>query len=452
MPRSRRSPPTAARNAPFAAPAAALLALALAASCAGRAPRPALPDRAAPAAATGAPALALVQTRPVETALGDPGLAETLPAWLALIRDARETLDLEHFYCSDWPGEPLGEVLDEIGRAAARGVRVRLLLDARMHRTYPRPADSLGRVPGIEVRVVDMARIAGGVQHGKVMIADGRAVFVGSQNLDWRALRHIHELGALARDARLARAFADVFELDWAAADTSGRPAGRDTLAALRDGLGGTDRGPWPAALPLAPGDTARVTPVFSPRGFLPDSTLWDLPRLVALLDGARDEIVLQLLQYGHGRAERLVLDDALRRAAARGVRVRLVISDWVAGGRAVATLRALDSLATVEVRLSTLPEWTGGYIPFARVEHCKYLVVDGRRLWIGTSNWEPGYFTSSRNMGLVIESSTLAAAARRVFETSWGAPSAAPIRHDAEYPPKVRGEEPPPGSVRYGG
>uniref|UniRef100_A0A832MJU1 PLD phosphodiesterase domain-containing protein n=1 Tax=Eiseniibacteriota bacterium TaxID=2212470 RepID=A0A832MJU1_UNCEI len=441
MPR-RPTPPRPASRA-----LALVVAVALACPAAGAADAAAASGRGGPG-----PAIRLVQTRPVETRLGERDLAPSLETWLALIRGARATLDLEHFYCSDWPGEPLRPVLDALGDAAARGVRVRLLLDARMHRTYPRPADSLGRVPGIEVRVVDFARIAGGVQHGKMMIADGEVVFVGSQNLDWRALKHIHELGVLVRDRRVAAPFAAVFELDWAAADTSGRAAGRDTVAALRAALPDAGPGPSPVPLALARGDTVRVTPVFSPRGFLPDPARWDLPRLVALLDGARREIVVQTLQYGHGREERLALDDALRRAAARGVRVRLLVSDWVMGSRSVATLRALDSLATVEVRLSTLPAWSGGYIPFARVEHCKYAVVDGERLWIGTSNWEPGYFTASRNMGLVIEGRTLARQARRVFETSWRAPSAAPLRHDADYPPKVRGEQPPPGARAYGG
>jgi phosphatidylserine/phosphatidylglycerophosphate/cardiolipin synthase-like enzyme len=331
-------------------------------------------------------------------------------------------------------------------------VKVRLLLDARMHATYPRPADSLGRLPGFEVRVVDFGRIAGGVQHAKAFVVDGRVAFVGSQNLDWRALAHIHELGALVHDDRVASVFADVFELDWAAADTSGRPFGRDTVAALRARLGAAGHPPLPIPVVLGRGDTAHVVPVASPRGFLPDSSLWDLPRLVAMIDGARDEVLLQVLQYGHGRSERLALDDALRRAAARGVRIRMVVSDWVMGTRNVETLRSLDSLAAVRVRLSTLPEWSGGYIPFARVEHCKYLVVDRRRLWIGTSNWEPGYFTGSRNLGIVIESRTLARQASRIFEISWRAPSASPIRHGVDYPAKVRGETPPPGRRVHGG
>src|SRR5439155_26468648 len=137
----------------------------------------------------------LVETRPVETALGDPTLPTAQAEWLDLIRGTRSTLDLEEFYFSERAGEALSPVVEALVGAARRGVRVRLLLDAGMHRTYPLPADSLGRLDHIAVRTVDYHRLAGGVQHAKFMIADSRVAYVGSQNLDWRALKHIHELG-----------------------------------------------------------------------------------------------------------------------------------------------------------------------------------------------------------------------------------------------------------------
>ena len=88
----------------------------------------------------------LGETRPLETALGDPSLPAAREVWVEMLRGARRSVDLEHFYLSRRAGEALDPVLDEIGRAARRGVRVRLLLDASMHRTYPQPADSqIGR-------------------------------------------------------------------------------------------------------------------------------------------------------------------------------------------------------------------------------------------------------------------------------------------------------------------
>ena len=82
----------------------------------------------------------------------------------------------------------------------------------------------------------------------------------------------------------------------------------------------------------------------------------------------------------------------------------------------------------------------------------CKYAVVDSIEVWVGTSNWEPGYFHGSRNVAVTLRNRRLALEARRVFETSWQAPGAAAVRPDEHYPPKEHGETPPPGKRKYGG
>ena len=393
----------------------------------------------------------LVESRPVEYALGDPALPATLDVWLELVRGARARLDIEQFYLSSWPGEPLEEVLDALGAAARRGVRVRLLLDARMHATYPLPADSLARLPGFEVRLVDFRRLAGGVQHAKFLLVDGRTTFLGSQNLDWRALEHIHELGVAIRDPRVTADFARVFELDWSAAAPPGRAP--DTTRAAVAPQHPHPAGTLPYRIVQAPGDTVLLWPSWSPRSFVPDTALWDRDRLVRVLDGARHEVVAQFLSYGLGerRLRDDALDRALRRAAARGVRVRLIASDWQAGA-GLAALQELARLPGIEVRLSTVPEWSGGYIPFARVEHCKYAVADTLLTWLGTSNWSPDYFHASRNLAVTMRNRPLARRARAVFETSWRAPGAAPLAPDSAYAPRIHGEETPPGRTRYGG
>jgi len=133
-----------------------------------------------------------------------------------MIDGALRSVDLEHFYLSHWPGEPTGPGAgcDRSGCRAGRAGSA----DARpgMHATYPQPADSLGRLAGVRLRLIDMKKVSGGgVQHAKLMIVDDEQVFVGSQNFDWRALKHIHELGVRARDPRIADLFARVFESDW---------------------------------------------------------------------------------------------------------------------------------------------------------------------------------------------------------------------------------------------
>ena len=62
--------------------------------------------------ALAAPPIQLVETRPVESVLGNPSLPSPQPVWIDMIRGAKKTLDIEQFYLSTWPGEPMEGVLD----------------------------------------------------------------------------------------------------------------------------------------------------------------------------------------------------------------------------------------------------------------------------------------------------------------------------------------------------
>ena len=82
---------------------------------------------------------------------------------------------------------------------------------------------------------------------------------------------------------------------------------------------------------------------------------------------------------------------------------MQLLVSHWNTGAKNLPALRQLHKEANIEVTIATIPEWSGGFIPFARVIHAKYMVVDSLHSWIGTSNWGPGYFHPSRNLGLSV-------------------------------------------------
>lgn len=182
--------------------------------------------------------------------------------------------------------------------------------------------------------------------------------------------------------------------------------------------------------------ETIQVWPVYSPEACIPDERLWDEKRLVSLIDGARSEVVVQVLTYSaldeNGYYD--VLDDALRRAAGRGVTVKLLVSDWVKVTPKIECLKSLEVLPNIEVKLSTIPQWSGGFVPYARVEHCKYMVVDGKLSWIGTGNWERSYFREARNAGLVIEGGSIGKLLRDVFYKSWDSKYAFEVRPEVKY------------------
>src|SRR5262249_39413562 len=163
----------------------------------------------------------------------------------------------------------------------------------------------------------------------------------------------------------VAKTFEDVFETDWAASDTTQPVAVRDRKPAK-----------WPIAFEQD-GVKGELWPSASPRPQSPGSLPWDRDVLVGRLDAAKHEIVAQFLSYGVGGAPGRAgsgstdstLHKALVAAAGRGVKVKLIVSDWEIGGRGEPDLRALAAVPGIEVRVSQVPEWSGGYIPFARVE-----------------------------------------------------------------------------------
>lgn len=372
----------------------------------------------------------LVESAPVETVLDHPDIRDAWQVWPEMIDGAKKTLDLAEFYVSDDPDHPnsrLVPVIQAVERAAARGVKVRLLAEKAFQKTYPEILASLGAKPGIEVRIYDFGALGGGVLHAKYFLVDGREVYVGSQNLDWRSLTHIQELGARVIEPSVARAFAAVFETDWTLA------AGGDKRfrAKPADDLFPTQVGDAP--------DAPRITPVFSPEKWLPDGTLWDLPRLVQMIDQARSTVRVQLLTYKPSSRDGSyfdTLDAALRRAAHRGVQVQLLLADWSKSKGTIEGLKSLQVVPNIDVRLNTIPQWSGGFVPFARVGHAKYMVVDGRRSWIGTGNWEGDYFTQSRNAGLIVDSPAVGERLDRYFADAWGSPYAYEVDPCADYEP----------------
>ncbi len=374
----------------------------------------------------------LVESVPVETVLDQPDLPEARDVWPEMIASARSTLDIEVFYVSADPArdDALDVVLAAVSAAAARGVRVRLLADRGFHKTYPEWIDAIGGLPGAEVRLLDARRLWGGVQHAKFFVVDDRACFVGSQNWDYRALEHIHELGARFESAAVATAVGAVFAHDWALAGGGTPPT--DVAAA----------GPW--ALAADGGAVATVRFAASPPQALPPGVPHDEPLLVDLIDRAAREVRLHLLSYGVAERDGTyyaTLDAALRRAAARGVQVKVILSNWAKRAAALPHIKSLAVLDNVEVRFTNIPPWSGGAIPFARVEHPKYLVKDDDEAWLGTANWGRDYFHESRNLSFFIAGGPVAGDMARWFDTSWNSPYAEVVDPCADYAPPPRGE-----------
>ena len=352
-----------------------------------------------------APATQLVQSIPVETELADPAIPFAKDAWVDMIRGAKVSVDAGEFYVTNRAGSALEPVLAELEKAGARGVKVRFLFSAKMLNEDPASVARIRRIAGAEVRIFDLTGVSRGILHAKYFVVDGREAALGSQNFDWRALEQIHELGVRTSDPRIVTRLSELFAIDWQFAGGHKLPA-----------------------LPARPPITARpaVEVVASPPFLTPRDLRPSIEALVELIGQAKQTVRVQLLTYSPVAGQDRfwpVLDNALRAAAVRGVKVRLLVSDWVLGGRALPHLKALSLIPNLEVRIASIPEAKEGHIPYARTIHSKYLVVDETHLVLGTSNWEESYFTESRNIELIFRDSPLAVQAARIHDRLWNSP-----------------------------
>jgi len=382
--------------------------------------------------------ITFVESVPTETDLDLPELPDAPAVRLDLVEGAKHSLDIFTFYFSPNPDGigPLQPILAAVEDRALQGVAVRLLSDRKFHDTYPETTDRLGTVSGIETRLIDGETAwGGGVLHAKGMIIDGQRFFIGSQNWDWRALEHIHELGALVVHEALAGDLARIYALDWAL-------AGGETPPPVRDDV--DDEPTWSPVrmLTTAAGVPCEAVLAASPPHALPPNIAWDLPLVVDQIDAAAERVRLQLLNYNPGDRHGgwwPELDNALRRAAARGCEVQLIFSNWAKVSYMLPHIQSLAVLPGVEVRFTNIPDWSGGFVPFARVEHAKYLTCDGRALWLGTGNGARDYFYQSRNVSLFLRGEGCTAAADAFFERSWTSPYAETVDPCGEYEPPRR-------------
>jgi phosphatidylserine/phosphatidylglycerophosphate/cardiolipin synthase-like enzyme len=400
----------------------------------------------------------IVESAPLETTLDHADVPNTDQVWLDMIAHAQRSISLAIFYASTQPGDRLEPIVKAIEAAAARNVDVRLVFDASFYEKNKDVPNRLAANPSIKVRLIDIKSRTNGVLHAKYFIVDDVDTYVGSANFDGRALEHIQEIGVRVKDRDIARTLDQVFRYDWRDSQTL------DPKSPLKQAVSANVTVDQPApqsyakqplALPLPnlpvtishAGEETQVTPLVSPRRLMPEgyASLDELPHLVRAIDGAKTSIDLQLLTYSINTDDIahkfLTLDDALRRADARGVTVRMLVSDWNLDDNKIESLRELARSSKIKIDILTIPPFSSGFIPYARVSHAKYMVVDAKESWVGSSNWEESYFTRTRNIGLMIDGSKFAGELETIFTSGWTSAYAKPFDVNATYTPRKRSE-----------
>ncbi|XP_019494939.1 PREDICTED: phospholipase D4 isoform X2 [Hipposideros armiger] len=385
--------------------------------------------------------LVLVESIPQDLrfAAGSPSAQPLAQAWLQLLDTARESIHMASFYWS-LTGPDIG-VNDSSSQLKLQDLLDRnvSLAVATSHPTLARNSTDLQVLAtrGAQVRHVPMGKLTRGVLHSKFWVVDGRHVYMGSANMDWRSLTQVKELGAIIYNcSRLARDLEKTFQTYW----VLGAPKAVLPRHWPRNFSSHINRfQPLKARFAGVP-TTAYFSaspPVLCPRG-----RTWDLSALLAVMAEARRFIYVSVMEYfpttRFSRPARYwpVLDNALRAAAfSRGVQVRLLVSCGLNTDPSMFPyLRSLQALSnpkagvSVDVKVFIVPVGNHSNIPFSRVNHSKFMVTE-KAAYIGTSNWSEDYFSSTSGVGLVVSqrnSSTQPGVAtvqeqlRRLFERDW--------------------------------
>jgi sugar-specific transcriptional regulator TrmB len=369
-------------------------------------------------------AVEILNSVPLETQIARAGSRDVAVGWLEMVKNAKRSLDFAEFYLMGKSGETLEPVVEAILAAAKRGVRVRILTEKNMAEYSKDLLELFRRQPGIEITLFNWKELTGGTLHTKYFIVDENEVYVGSQNFDWRSLSHIQETGLHISSPLFARALKEIFAADWAFSCG-------DRVAYKR----------FKNMQPLHFSPDALL--VASPPQYNPRGVAGALDTLISLIDKARRRITVQLLEYGleiRKRPEKFTLiDQALRRAAKRGVQVKMLMADWNKRQPGVEDLKSLAKVKNIEIKFVTIPPFSGGFIPYARVIHSKVMRVDENISWVGTSNWSHGYFFNSRNIEVVLRLPEVARPLDAVFLSLWNGPYATLVQPGQTYiPPRI--------------
>jgi phosphatidylserine/phosphatidylglycerophosphate/cardiolipin synthase-like enzyme len=379
------------------------------------------------------PGFELVQTAPVETPLHSDDLRNPAQVWSELFDHAKSEIVIGQFYAVIKPGSVFEKVVEHLEAAGKRGVKIRFLLDQKGVGLSEKPTiERLKAIPNMDFRILDVNKLTGnGIIHAKYLVVDGATAYIGSQNFDWRSFEHIHETGLRITDPKVVAQVQAIFNQDWNAQAliSQGKPV------------------PVLNATPVAPNIHQDTFLLASPQQYNPAGVGNSEAGLPALLAEAKSEVRIQLLDYAplsYGpkgtRPYYAVIDNAVRSAANRGVKVKLMVSNWNLENPAQVYLKSLAILPNVEIRVVTLPVASTGFIPFARVIHSKTMVIDNQIAWVGTSNWSGGYMDLSRNLEVVMRNEKMAQRLAALHEQTWSSSYAQALDINKQYPKPAKG------------
>ncbi|XP_034475352.1 5'-3' exonuclease PLD3-like [Drosophila innubila] len=399
--------------------------------------------------------LTLVESIPIGLNFtpGSPKFMSTFEAWQHLLNISKSTLDIGSYYwtlrgedtgfnhSSAQPGEQIFQRLLANGIGDGTKIKIRIAQSEPSSVSTDLETKILASYGAAEVVTLDFPKyLGGGILHTKLWIVDEQHFYLGSANMDWRALTQVKELGVLGQNCpQLANDLAKIFKAYWY---LGSNPNARiPTSWPWQYSTDYNQEQPMMLNVNRNPAEnfTMQAYAASSPPPLSANGRTHDLDAILNTINTALKFVHISVMDYHplilFGSTVQFwpEIDNALRKAAVeRSVSVKLLISWWKHSDPSIDNfLRSLQDLSTtmrhidIQIRRFIVPaDEDQQKIPFGRVNHNKYMVTD-RVAYIGTSNWSGDYFTDTAGIGLVLKDtnpniSSLRNDLQNIFNRDW--------------------------------
>ena len=256
-----------------------------------------------------------------------------------------------------------------IAKAADKGVDVKVIVDGAGLKGGTQTVFNKMKKAGVNIRA---SSTAFSLTHSKDIVIDGKSVIIGAVNMTntWSNSR---DFAIVTTDQPIISEIETVFSADWTNAQKNGN-----------------------------------VTPAVSNPNLAWAPTTADTV-LVKLIDSATSTLVAETESFNHQD-----IIDALNRAAARGVNVRLIVPECDLGN-ATMNYPYLAQLKNVRVHV----EHDGNSITQPYM-HSKMMIVDNETMYIGSINYTFNSINKDRELGVVFTNATTSSELVKEFETDW--------------------------------
>jgi cardiolipin synthase A/B len=276
------------------------------------------------------------------------------------------------------------QILQHIQAALERGVSVRVIVDYGKYNQLEAERDHLA----------EYLTSAGGQLHlsnpifprsfPKIILIDSELLLYGSACLDQTTFLRYRDFATTSNDQQVLSDLHQLFENDWAYSAPVGQQA--------------------PAFNPTPPISSSNL--IISPVN--------GAAKLVGIFQGAQQTLDVYTELLGN-----LTLESELAAATSRGVAVRLISPERVAGGsqeiqeRQLASLTALAA-AGVNVHVN------GGADVGVPYMHARAAVVDGQTGYLGSVSLSPNATTVNREVGLIVQDKAVVQQLEAQFESDY--------------------------------